>query len=150
MEVINFYRGSKVNYDLSLHRAGIYFTTDTLEILHDGKSFAYSPAESFVKDMFVGVIKSIKINDSGKLTYLKVDIDESSGDLIETENTFPISAGIIKDRNGNIIYLGRDGLMSAQDKTNLETLLSDETVDGSVKNLIQDSLNWWEEGEESI
>lgn len=144
MEVINFYRGSKEDYNLSLHKAGIYFTTDTLEILHNGNSFAYSPAQSFVKDALAGVIKSIKINDSGKLTYLKIGLD-SSGNIIETLEIFPVALEIIRDEEGNIVSLGQDGLMSAQDKTDLTKLQADENTEGSIRNLINESWAWWEE-----
>lgn len=38
--MIKFYRGLKNRYDKSNHGSGIYFATDTLEIIHDGSSYS--------------------------------------------------------------------------------------------------------------
>lgn len=38
--MIKFYRGLKAAYDAATHSAGIYFATDTGEILHGGKSYS--------------------------------------------------------------------------------------------------------------
>lgn len=52
--IINFYRGLKARYDLNLHKTGIYFTTDTNEIIHDGKSYSGIIEEGkYVKDIAV-------------------------------------------------------------------------------------------------
>jgi len=39
MAVVNFYRGIKAKYDATTHVDGIYFATDTQEILLNDKSF---------------------------------------------------------------------------------------------------------------
>ena len=38
--MIKFYRGLKAAYDVATHYEGIYFATDTGEILHGGKSYS--------------------------------------------------------------------------------------------------------------
>jgi hypothetical protein len=38
--IINFFRGPRASYSQTLHGTGIYFATDTLEIIHDGKSYS--------------------------------------------------------------------------------------------------------------
>lgn len=38
--VINFFRGLRASYNQELHGTGIYFATDTLEIIHNGKSYS--------------------------------------------------------------------------------------------------------------
>lgn len=38
--MIKFYRGLKSRYDVNTHGFGIYFTTDTLEIIHNGESYS--------------------------------------------------------------------------------------------------------------
>lgn len=38
--MIKFFRGLRSLYNSELHGAGIYFATDTLEIIHDGKSYS--------------------------------------------------------------------------------------------------------------
>lgn len=38
--MIKFFRGLRSLYNAELHGAGIYFATDTLEIIHDGKSYS--------------------------------------------------------------------------------------------------------------
>lgn len=37
---IKFYKGKKSSYDVNQHGNGIYFTTDTQEIIHDNKSYS--------------------------------------------------------------------------------------------------------------
>lgn len=37
---INFFRGLRASYNQELHGTGIYFATDTLEIIHGGKSYS--------------------------------------------------------------------------------------------------------------
>lgn len=38
--IIDFFKGLKSKYNVELHGTGIYFATDTLEILHDNKSYS--------------------------------------------------------------------------------------------------------------
>ena len=38
--MITFYKGLLSKYDLETHGSGLYFTTDTREIIHDGKSYS--------------------------------------------------------------------------------------------------------------
>lgn len=52
--IINFYRGLKSLYKQELHGTGIYFTTDTLEIIHNGKSYSGIIEEGkYVKDISI-------------------------------------------------------------------------------------------------
>lgn len=37
---INFFRGLRASYNAELHGSGIYFATDTLEIIHNGQSYS--------------------------------------------------------------------------------------------------------------
>lgn len=48
--MIDFFRGLKSKYNVVNHGSGVYFTTDTQEIIHQGKSYS-------------GIIKDITIND---------------------------------------------------------------------------------------
>lgn len=38
--IIDFFKGLKTKYNQELHGSGIYFTTDTFEIIHGGKSYS--------------------------------------------------------------------------------------------------------------
>lgn len=38
--MLAFYKGPRNAYDLTTHGNGIYFTTDTCEIIHDGKTYS--------------------------------------------------------------------------------------------------------------
>lgn len=50
--MIKFYRGLKAKYDASKHSQGIYFATDTFEIIHNGTSYSGLLSESTdVKDI---------------------------------------------------------------------------------------------------
>lgn len=46
MEEINIYRGLKEKYNYGLHKDGLYFCTDTLEILHNGQSYGVGAAST--------------------------------------------------------------------------------------------------------
>lgn len=48
--MIKFYKGLRDLYNLDLYGSGIYFATDTLEILHNGKSYSGVP-DKVVKDI---------------------------------------------------------------------------------------------------
>lgn len=50
--MIKFYRGLRVNYSVDTHGQGIYFATDTLEIIHNGYSYSgVLEVEKSVKDI---------------------------------------------------------------------------------------------------
>lgn len=51
--MIKFYRGLKTNYVLETHGSGIYFATDTYEILMNGKAY-------------VGQVSGVSVSDDGK------------------------------------------------------------------------------------
>lgn len=52
--MIKFYRGLRNSYDAALHGTGIYFATDTFEILHGGNSYSGLIEESkSVKDITI-------------------------------------------------------------------------------------------------
>ena len=42
MAEIKFYRGIAEKYNREIHGDGIYFATNTLQIIHDGKSYGIS------------------------------------------------------------------------------------------------------------
>jgi hypothetical protein len=48
--MIKFYKGLKSLYNLDLYGSGIYFATDTLEIIHNGKSYS-GVQDKVVKDI---------------------------------------------------------------------------------------------------
>lgn len=48
--MIKFYKGLKDLYNLDLYGSGIYFATDTLEIIHNGKSYS-GVQDKVVKDI---------------------------------------------------------------------------------------------------
>ena len=51
MQLIQYYRGLKENYNIGSHGQGIYFATDTKEILHNGVSFTGLPINTRVEDV---------------------------------------------------------------------------------------------------
>jgi hypothetical protein len=38
--MIKFFRGLRASYDVTTHGAGIYFATDTFEIIHNNASYS--------------------------------------------------------------------------------------------------------------
>lgn len=52
--IIDFFRGLKSKYSLESHGSGIYFATDTLEILHNGNSYSgFVESGKSVKDITI-------------------------------------------------------------------------------------------------
>lgn len=43
MAVVKFYRGKEEDYDLRVHKDGIYFCPDTHNIIMNGVSYGYDP-----------------------------------------------------------------------------------------------------------
>lgn len=75
MALVNFYRGLKEKYNQETHKDGLYFSTDSLEILLNGSSFGG------------GGLKDVTFSE-GKLIFsfmngnsLEVTIDEATQDL---------------------------------------------------------------------
>ena len=54
MQLIQYYRGLRANYNLSSHGAGIYFATDTKEILHNGVPYTGIPIGVHVENVELG------------------------------------------------------------------------------------------------
>ena len=60
MTKLEFYRGRIDSYDQSKHGHGIYFSTDTFEIIHNSQSFAFTPSKKFVEELLDGTIGDIE------------------------------------------------------------------------------------------
>ena len=142
MAKLEFYRGKIDSYDQSKHGQGIYFSTDTFEIIHNSQSFAFTPSKKFVEELLDGTIGDFSWDTTtGKLYYSKFTHNEN-GDLVEEEGLeFPVAIAGQKTHSGDFIG-GADGLMSARDKYNLDTLIAGENIDGSVKNIVSSYLEW--------
>lgn len=138
---LNFYRGKKEKYDQMLYGDGIYFTTDTLEIIHDSQSYAYTPSKDLIGDLIDGNIKDIVLEDDGQVTYSVIRKETNGTFTIQSGIKFPVAIAGFASETGTIRG-GQHGLMSPTDKYNLDTLISDESTEGSVKNTINDYLSW--------
>lgn len=116
MSSLKFYKGKKKDYRIEEHGDGIYFSTNTFEILHNGASFAYYPSKEFMKAMLKGTLKSFEVID-GKL-YFSIP----GGEKVEFNipaSFIPIASSYTLDENGDKIG-GNDGLMSSDDKYTLD------------------------------
>lgn len=66
---INYFRGLRANYNLASHGQGIYFATDTKEILHNGAPYTGLPLNVRVEDVELDVensILTIKFSDGSE------------------------------------------------------------------------------------
>ena len=66
---INYFRGLKQNYNLASHGQGIYFATDTKEIIHNGAPYTGLPLNVRVEDVELDVENStltIKFSDGSE------------------------------------------------------------------------------------
>ena len=81
MAEIKFYRGIAEKYNREIHGDGIYFATNTLQIIHDGKSFGISSSQidlseyatkDFVSDSLCGFVKDLYFDsETGEFNYTK-------------------------------------------------------------------------------
>lgn len=82
--MINFYRGLRSLYDATLHGEGIYFATDTFEIIHNGNS--YSGVIKLDKS-----VKDVTITD-GSLVITYTD---------NTSNSTPLQLEVVDNLESN-------------------------------------------------
>ena len=117
---VRFYRLSKEVYNSSAHTKdpnGIYFITDTQELIVNGVNYGMSKT---LKDTLNGVIAEVKWTSPNTITFTNV------AGTAETEVVIPNATASVA------------GLMSAADKTVLDTLKGD--AEGSVKKQVADAL----------
>jgi predicted nucleic acid-binding Zn-ribbon protein len=155
--MIKFYRGPKSLYDSILHGSGIYFTTDTLEILHNGGIYLGNlPSEleslaeqveantreiqlltggELVQSQIESAINDFasKITDDGTVNTFKELIDYAAansnelGDLILQVNN-------LKDKDDEIIDL------ILENKESIETLSLE--IDDKIDQKIETAFSW--------
>lgn len=119
-KLVRFYRLSKEVYNSSAHTKdpnGIYFITDTQELIVNGVNYGMSKT---LKDTLDGVIAEVKWTSPNTITFTNV------AGTAETEVVIPNATASVA------------GLMSADDKTVLDTLKGD--AEGSVKKQVADAL----------
>ena len=98
MTEINFYRGLAEKYNREIHGDGIYFATNTLQIIHDGKSYGISSqididgdyaTKEFIADNLLDSMKNLRYDEkTGEFQYMKwkkiftKDVDEFGDEVI--------------------------------------------------------------------
>lgn len=120
MAEIKFYRGIAEKYNREIHGDGIYFATNTLQIIHDGRSYGISSqidlseyaTKDFVSDNLCGFIKDLHFDaETGEFNYTKrkknytpyineygeEDIMVSYSDSPVKFSIRPILSGMVKD-----------------------------------------------------
>lgn len=78
--MINLYRGLQSSYKPSIHGNGIYFATDTLKILHNGKSYSGVAITDFEEATLVtsSALNALNQNKADKEnTYTKGETDST-------------------------------------------------------------------------
>lgn len=80
MAEIKFYRGRSEKYNREIHGDGIYFATNTLQIIHDGRSYGISSqidlseyaTKDFISDSLCGYVKDLQFNPkTGEFNYIQ-------------------------------------------------------------------------------
>lgn len=112
VDSIKFYRGLKAKYNITDHGYGIYFATDTAEIIHNGTSYGFADVdlngyatEEFVRSAVKGLVKSGSYDyETNTFTFLDSLNDQSFTIEIPISDT---------DKNG---------LMSKEDKKKLDSI----------------------------
>ena len=106
--MIKFYRGLKNSYDSTLHGSGIYFATDTFEIIHNGNS--YSGLLSVGKS-----VENVTLAD-GVLTVTYTDKTTAPFTLTDL---IPVAVAASEGNDG------KSGLLSAADKALIDQVQAD-------------------------
>lgn len=119
MAQVKFYRGLREKYNAGSHADGVYFATDTAEILLNGISYGLSEE---VKNQ---VITNITYDQtSGKLTFVT-----NGAETPDIEITIPEATA------------ENPGLMSSEDKDLLNKVLAGMDGDKSIKDQITEAVN---------
>ena len=119
MAQVKFYRGLRKKYNAGSYADGVYFATDTAEILLNGISYGLSEE---VKNQ---VITNITYDQtSGKLTFVT-----NGAETPDIEITIPEATA------------ENPGLMSSEDKDLLDKVLAGMDGDKSIKDQITEAVN---------
>lgn len=110
-KAIKFYRGLRASYNSVTHAEGIYFATDTHEILVNGVNY--------------GTDVTKKIQD--------VKLNESANGLVVTYTTGESTTLLISKASVSV-----DGLMSKEDKKKLDSL--DESISNSYQSALNPDI----------
>lgn len=117
MAELKFYRGIVEKYNQEIHGDGLYFATNTFQIIHNGQSYGVSSqidfsdyaTKDFIRDSLCGYVKDLTFSENtGEFTYIKKEktsrVNETTGETIEyyvdKEVSFSIRGlvlGVIKD-----------------------------------------------------
>ena len=109
MNKLKFYKGLKEKYNLASHGSGIYFSTNTSEIIHDG--IAYGIQEGYAtQDFVLEALKSFPNTAIYKTESNEIVFQNSNSGQVIYSITIPIAT---KDN---------DGLLSKGDKQKLDLL----------------------------
>lgn len=122
MALIKFFRGAKANYKGAqgqVHRDSIYFATDTHELLLNETAYGLS-SDDLTK--LNGAFSSAEFVAPNIMKFTSVN------GKTEVQVTIPIAS------------TAETGLMSAADKTSLETLKGSAEVEGSVAKQVADAV----------
>lgn len=123
MALIKFFRGAKANYkgeEGQVHRDSIYFATDTHELLLNTDAYGLS-SEDLTK--LNGAFRSAEFVAPNVMKFISAD------GKTDVEVTIPIASTTVEA-----------GLMSAADKTALDTLKGGVAVEGSVQKQVADAV----------
>lgn len=123
---VKFYKLNNAAYTAKSYTPdpnGIYFITDTQELIVDGTKYGMS---SDLIDQLNGAIASVEFVSPNTIKF------KNFNNSVETEVTLPNA------KNTEGVYTA--GLMSADDKKILDTLNGEVTVNNSVKKQVADAL----------
>ena len=125
---VKFYRLPNSTYtskDYTKDANGIYFITDTQELIVNGVNYGMSKT---LKDALNGAIATVTWTSPNTITFTNV------AGTAETEVVLPNA--VASDKNGNSVA----GLMSGADKVILDKLNGTVDTEGSVKKQVSDAL----------
>lgn len=120
---VKFYRGLAANYNATTHANGIFFCTDTQEIMMNGKAYGLSTTDlALLNDLYIDAITSATY-DAGTITFVNSDNNECATISIPMASTT------------------EDGLMSSTDYDLLQdTAAAVETLSsGAAASIVYDS-----------
>lgn len=152
MALVNFYRGLREKYSPDTHKDGLYFSTDTLEIILNGSSFGGLTNVEFSEGKLIfsfanGTVKEVPIDEATQdLPGLLSALDKQKLDNLPTGTEITEDISGLEEKVGTNDYSGSNYLEGETNLTDavkeLDTQLktANDSLSQSIEQLDQEAI----------
>lgn len=153
MALVNFYRGLREKYSPDTHKDGLYFSTDTLEIILNGSSFGGGLTNvEFSEGKLIfsfanGTVKEVPIDEATQdLPGLLSALDKQKLDNLPTGTEITEDISVLEEKVGTNDYSGSNYLEGETNLTDavkeLDTQLktANDSLSQSIEQLDQEAI----------